>query len=217
MPVWVQRLIKTKALRTAYHEAGHCIVAAIFDHKLYLKALTLDKAFLASHDKTWNGALLIEWYTQPQPHELEPGDHIILVALAGMCAQTLYSKGKNFVVKNRALFPKNPKLMDIDGGSVDYKIAQMYSVPIASNIQGVHNTHIEWSAIRWIYDYLMEPQVWRATKLVAEELLRSPNKSLDSTEIAVFLKEIGFNNYLTANKARLLGQRYPFTYAKFKV
>lgn len=217
LPVWLHHLLRTNDLKIAYHEAGHCIVAAIFADKLYLKQITVNRRVLAQNDQFWNGALLIEWYETPQSHELEPGDHIICVALAGMCAQTLFSKGKKFVRSNRMLFPNKPSLMDTRGADIDYNIAKTYSVPIASNIAGISSAVIEWSAIRWIYDYLLEDEVWRGTKLLAEQLLRKQNKSLNAEEISEFLDKIGFTDHLLSHRKRYIEARYPFTKIKLRV
>lgn len=201
---------------TAHHEAGHCIIAALFNDKLFLKCLTIDSSLLKKVNPNYTGGLNLEFYTTPQSHEVEPGDNLILIALGGLCAKTIFKRGKQYVKDNLHLFSGKPNLMEIEGATEDYDLVRKFSLPIANVLQ-TRQTTVEWSAVRWVFEFLMEDEVWEATKKVAQKLLKNTNKSLVSTEISEFLDEINFQQHLENTKSIHLSKRYPLAIDKMKI
>lgn len=207
----LHKLFKTTKLATAYHEAGHCVVAALFADKLNLKTLSANKAYMKKIDPSYKGGLLLEWINIPSQTDYQSGDHLILISLAGICAKTIYCKGHSYTRKNLSLFKNNPKeLMEIEGAFDDYEIAKTFSRPISQYLN-VRKEIIEWSAFRWNFEFLMTSEVWNATIKIAEEIIKHPNQTLNDSEIIATIRKVKLDVYLDSNKDIFLSKRYPLT------
>lgn len=216
MKLFFHKFCRTKKLATAYHEAGHCVVAAIFADKINLKILSIDPELLKKYHPSYNGGLNIEFINIPNQTDNEPADHLILIALAGMCSKTIFTKGQKFVKDNFETFKNDATQLDSSGASDDYKIVKDYINHLAVRLQ-IRQDVIQRSAFRWLFNYLMTPEVLSATKLIAEELIRRPSQSLHNGEITDLIKSTGLAAYLTSEKNNLLSKRYPLTKQKLIV
>jgi len=210
------RLFKRKKLAIAYHEAGHCVVAAIFTDKINLKMLSINKELMKKNHPSYNGGLDFEFINIPNPSENEPADHLILIALAGMCSKTIFNKGQKYVKKYFETFKNNSTQIDNSGANDDYKIVNDYINPLAVRLQ-IRKDIIQWSGFRWLFDYLMTPEVLIATKLIAEELIRRPSQSIYNGEITDLINSTGLAAYLLAKKNNIISRRYPLTREKLIV
>lgn len=210
MKLWFHKMIKTDKLATAYHEAGHCVVSAIFSDKLTLNTLSINKEYLRSIHPEYNGGLHIEWKELPDENDHESGDNLILIALAGICTKTIHKKGFEFVKHNISKFQNHPDLLESEGAVDDYKIAQMYSKPISVRLQIKHQI-IEWSAFCWLFELFLNPEIWDKTKTIAEELVKHKNQTLESEEINDLVESIGLKSLLIKRKGEFLSKRYPMS------
>lgn len=203
---------KPEMLRTAYHEAGHGIVAALFAHELALVQITANKKALNRAGKRFNGALQVEFHVLPQPSDFEAGDHLTLIALAGTCSRTLYTRGQAAVHDgiNNMTYYVNRDAMDITGAHEDWAIASSQSTRTQRYVNAPKDVILN-SGVRWVFNYLMQPRVWDATERLAEEIIRRPGLTLGSEQISRFLKKIGFAGYLAHHSQGLLSMRYPLS------
>ena len=201
-----------EVLRTAYHEAGHGIVAALFSDELELVKLTVNKKALKRENRAYNGVLKVSFFTIPLDNDFVPGDHLTLIALAGTCSRTLFTKGRQQVYDGieTGTYYVNRNAMDITGAHEDWSIAGLQSSRTRQYIN-VPKDIIIGSGLRWVFNYLMQPEVWKATERLAEELIRRPGLTLDSKQLSRFLQEIGFFRYLSQHGIGLLALRYPLT------
>ena len=210
MNILFHRLFRTNKLSTAYHEAGHCVVAAIFSDKLKLKVLSVNREKLRSVNSSYNGVLNMEWFAIPDKSDYQSADHLILIALAGICSKTLYTKGSKYVSANMSRFPYRDGLLDSAGGVDDYEIVKDFSIPLSRILQ-IKRTTIEWSAFRWIFEYLMIDEVWQATRKIAEQLISHNDQHFSEKQIAEIVRSSGLESFLITNKQSLLKKRYPMS------
>lgn len=195
---------------TAYHEAGHCIVAYIFFDRIKLNLLTINKEVANQKNKGSNGGLLWEWRNIPNGEDYEAGDYSILISLAGICSKTIFIKGNDFVKDNLGKFRGNHSLLNSEGAVDDYKFTEIYSQPISGYFD-IKKYEVEWSAFRWVFEYLLVPEVWKATELLANALLEASTNTLNKQEIETLMEKSGFDEYLQNNKQQLLAKRYPLS------
>lgn len=215
-PLSILKFFKTKKLATAYHEAGHCVVAAVFSDKLFLKELSVNKEYMSKINTGYTGGLHLEWYNIPDQTDHESADHLILIALAGICAKTLYTKGTSFVNRNIDQFRNNSDLLVADGASDDYEIVESYSKPLAQILNTKKST-IEWSAFRWVFEFLLDSEIWTATKIIAEEIIKHPNQTLNGREIIVIIEKSGLRYILNDRSHNFLSKRYPLSIQNLKI
>jgi hypothetical protein len=202
------KILKTKKIQTAYHEAGHCIVAAMFLDLLNLKALTINITEIKKINPNWRGGLNFEAKSAPSPTDYNFGDKILLIALAGICSKTVYLKGASYVNDNLSNFKSDSKLLSAEGAIDDYEMAQLYINPISQAFR-IRTSYVQWSAFRFVFEFLLIPEVWSAVVYIAEELIKHDNETLLKDEILELLTDIGFVEYFTNNKSAILNKRYP--------
>ncbi|WP_345237602.1 hypothetical protein [Hymenobacter saemangeumensis] len=203
---------KPEVLSTAYHEAGHGIVAALFAQELELVKLTVNRKALKRENRAYNGALHVSFFTKPLDTDFEAGDHLTLIALAGTCSRTLYTRGQEAVYDGitNMTFYVNRDAMDRTGAHEDWSIASLQSTRTQGYINAPKDVILN-SGVRWVFNYLMQPDVWRATERLAEEIIRRPGLTLSNNQISRFLNKIGFTSYLAQHSKGLLSMRYPLS------
>lgn len=201
---------KKELIATAFHEAGHCIIAALFEDKLFLKQISINKDFMRSIKAKTVGGLLIEFHEDLDPNDFASIDHLILISLAGICAKTIHVKGKKFVLKNRDNFSSYPKQMILEGATDDYEIATTMSKRISYKYK-IQSSYIQWSAFKWLYDFFLLDSIWQATTIVANEVMRHPDKSLNHEELEQLFKQKGVLDLIKYSKDEHLKLRYPIT------
>lgn len=192
-------LFKTDKLSKAYHEAAHCVVAAIFTENIRLNLLTINENIAKKFHADNKGGLSISFIEVPQREDYESGDNMILISLAGICGRTIFSKGKNYTMKNFELFKKNKDLLDTRGSNGDYEITQHFSKNI-ERIFRIKHEYIEWSAFRWLFEYFLIVEVWYATDYIAKELLKKKDQTLNVDEIRNLILRSGLHDYLLINR-----------------
>lgn len=208
MQILIHKVIRSKLLRNAYHEAGHYVLALLFYDILELEELTINKEKVKAINKGWAGALHLIWHKKPANNDINAGDHMILIALAGICARTIFIQGREYVIKNYSKFKNNPKLMDTTGAGDDYEIVQKFTKPISLTIGTLHQ-QIEWSGFFFVYMYFLDKYVLAFVQKIAEELIRSADRTLTNTELIKLAQEIGFIAWIDQNRSKILQPRYP--------
>jgi hypothetical protein len=210
MKLFIHKLFKTNKLRTAYHEAGHFIVASIFQKTFKLNKISINKKLLRLDNLEFNGGLNLEFIEQPNQTDFEKGDQLILVNLAGICAQTIHTKGQKYVRKNIHNFKNNTDLLNLTGSKEDYNLAQKYSKPIGQYLN-VNYTYVEWSAFLWLFKLFLNPIIWNCIKKTAEMLITVKDYTLDSNQISHLLQEIDLNPSIDKIKTDFINKRYPLS------
>lgn len=202
------KVLNTKKIQTAYHEAGHCIVAAMFLDLLNLKALTINITEIRKINSAWRGGLNFEAKSAPSPTDYNFGDKILLIALAGICSKTIYLRGANYVKDNLSKFQSDSKLLEAEGAIDDYEMAKQYINPISQAFR-IKTSYVQWSAFRFVFEFLLIPKVWDSVVSLAEELIKHDKETLLNAEILQLLTDGGFIEYYSNNKTSILNKRYP--------
>ncbi len=203
-------ILKTKKISRAYHEAGHGIVAELFNDLIELKLLTINEKAAKKYDDKSNGGLSMKLKYNPKNDDYENGDKISLVALAGICSRTLYLKGRNYVIENRFKFPNNPNLVDFDGSSEDLKIAEYNNKRTSLSLK-IKTSYIMWSAMIVLFDFFFNPEIYTQIKLLAEKLLLTKGQTLEQKELEIFMQQSGIREKLKKYKKEFYETRYPLT------
>lgn len=196
-------------MKLAYHEAGHFIIASLFDN-IKLNSLTIDKDYASKHDPNYNGALDMSFVVVPEPTDFESADNLLLIALASICAQTIYSKGQKYVSENFSKFRNDSNLLDKEGASGDMEIHNQYFEHIAQNYR-IEKSHYTWSLFHWLFVTMNEPIIWDAIKLLAEHLYSSSNQALKNSAIENFMNSSNLTHNLALVRDKCLSTRYPLS------
>lgn len=200
--------IKTKKIKTAYHEADHCVIAALFQDKLILKCLTINESEVKKINSNWRGGLNFELNNKLSSTDYELQDKLVLIALAGVCAKTIYIEGNAFVNKNLHNFKYNTKLLSLKGATDDYNLATPLITQISQAYQ-IEHTYVTWSAFRFVFELFLTSVVWQSIKCIAEELIKHKNKTLLATEINQILNDCGLINFIKISQSKIMMNRYP--------
>ena len=203
-------------IRIAYHEAGHAVIAELFSEKLFMNFITINEEVSRQFHESHRGGLAIEFFTQPSSQDYEVADNIILIALAGMCAQTIYKKGKDFVKDNLGNFHNNMNLLVYDGCGGDKAEWDKQAKELSEVYTQVAAGRILLTAVRFVFEYFLNENVWKAIDSLAKDLIASPNEYLTDKEIKDSFTKIEFDKVLAEHRDAFLQKRYPLRFETFK-
>lgn len=203
-------------LRTAHHEAGHMVMACLFSSHFTFNWLSINKQIIQSRVNTSDhGMFNYDWNIVPQPIDIEAADITTLIALSGMCAQTVYKNSGPLSSQQIQLFSSQPSYLDRTGGLVDYNEAKARIGQMAVTIRYA-NLHIQKNCIAYCLSYFSIPEIWNATTLIAKESLKAKNQTLEQNDLTAFANSSGLSQYLINNANSLLNGRHPITIGSFR-
>lgn len=208
------RVFRKKLLRTAHHEAGHYLVTLLFRRRLLNTGMTMNRRELSAIDTSLAGAVIGQWIDVPEPDDYEAADIMCLVAVGGMCAQTLASRGFRYVDQKWSRLHLTQGSLDVRGASGDYPMLQTYARPLAT-VYRTRQVVVEWSAFRWVFRYLMHETVWQCANQLAWGIVQSRNRRLEPSDVEELLRPFGGYDALDQAASSLLSQRYPLRKASF--
>lgn len=210
------KLFNSDKLRTAHHEAGHMVMAYLFSSHLTFNWLSINKKIIRNRVNTRDhGMFNFEWNIVPQPTDIEAADITTLIALSGMCAQTVYKNSGPLSPGQIQLFSSQPSYLDRTGGIVDYDEAKARIGQMAVTIRYA-NLYIQKNCIAYCLSYFSRPEIWKATSFMAKESLKAKNQTLEQSDLALFAKASGLSQYLINNANVLLNGRHPITINSFR-
>ncbi len=194
-------------MRTCIHEAGHYMVARIFPEKIKINELNANSSELV---EDMNGALNI---TDIGFETLDSCDHIMLTAAGGLVANTINSRGKDYVENNLKKFPYNLAGLDRHGIGGDYELIQEFALKIAVYWRLTKNGYVkvQWNAIQFVFCYLMEEAVWETLLMLAHALHIKENYKLSPSEAEAVISLSPHLNGLGDVTKQYLSDRYPLT------
>lgn len=205
------KAVKTKKVLTVYHEVGHCAVAALHTDLLVLKNLSANKKYMKNIDPNYTGGLNIEWHTAPLQHEYDKLDKAVSIALAGMCAKTIFAEGRKKISENMDFYIQNPnRNMRIDGAYDDYEMAKHFIAPIMQNFQ-IKLSHIIATSLKFTFEFLLKEEVWDSVEKIAQTLYSHSGQTFTQDEISEQIEKSGLGEFIKNNKTQVLSVRYPIT------
>ncbi len=204
----LHKILKTEKFKVAYHEAGHSILAFLFDDIFEYNILTINKKEAAKYNEKFKGGLNFNWIFVPKPDDYNASDKLALISLGGICSRTIFSKGQKFVIENKTNFSKNSKLLDRTGASDDYDVAINCCDHSCFYLQ-VRRDIVLWSAFNKIFDFFLLPEIWNLIVKIAEHLIKTPKQTLYQSEIYEFIEMSGIKNTLNTYKENFILSRYP--------
>ncbi|QEC75964.1 hypothetical protein [Mucilaginibacter ginsenosidivorax] len=195
---------KGKVRRTCYHEAGHYMAAWLFPQLLGVNYVTIDRKNI---DPQYRGGVHMSKLT-PGHETWQEAEKIMLVNVAGMAATTIYSHGSSYVRKKISLFPNDETLVDAHGGTDDYTAAIGNARTTLFHLR-IDPARLYWQGFQFMCLALMNPVIWEALTLLAENLYTNEEKKLTEAQIsALFASKLDVSTLAHA-RMEILNQRYP--------
>jgi hypothetical protein len=106
------------------------------------------------------------------------------ILLVGSAAEAIYKNG-GMVNGNMEVEVSGPDLNSVD--NLHYFLSQ---------IDRAHSPNFVDEQLHFILQMLSHPKIWSAIECLAQEILRSPNKTLKESDIHMVLKNNGFFEFL---------------------
>lgn len=194
--------------RIAYHEAGHFVISLLFHDRVKIISITANPSIAKEKIGNSSGAMGVDFLFNPYENLIKTYDTIIPISLAGLCSQTILNKGIENVKENKDKFKINPKLMVLDGCKPDYETVKDLSLRLSVYLKK-DSVSIQWDYFYFVYNFFLKKTVWNIITVIATELLKNPDLTLNYDELMKIITDNRFMDYIKKNKSKIFRGRYP--------
>jgi hypothetical protein len=195
--------------RDSIHEAGHAVLAKLFENEFTIKSITLDPQLYANNMNVagWRGGIHIS--AKGKPKSVENPDKLVVIMWGGLCSQNICIIGlgnlNTQVINRMSVFWKQE--LDQEGCEGDFEFTSP-KIRALSIRRGIPQSEYELSIVNFILQFQSRPEVWKAIEALSEKILQKDNLTIDSNEIEFCFKASGLHDFIVRNRNSIISERY---------
>lgn len=195
-------------ISSAHHEAGHCVMAFLFNDCYTSETITINPIFAQSVNNNFSGAFkIISKHIASTHNTLH---HEVLILSAGVCSQILYNEGLEYVNRNFIKLPINLELLFNEGGRDDREKIKL-NLKYLSDEFNISEEIIWGNAVLWTFKFFKKEIVWKTIQYISEKLIEKKGLTLNKNEIENIIKKSGLKKYLEKNRIPIREEIYPLS------
>lgn len=204
----ISKKVSEQSISSAHHEAGHCVMAFLFNDCYTSETITINPLSAQSVNNNFLGAIRI--ISKHKASTYSTLHHEILILSAGVCSQVLYNEGLEYVNKNFIKLPINLELLFNEGGRDDREKIKV-NLKYLSNKFNISEEIIWGNAVLWTFKFFKKEIVWKTIQYISEKLIERKDLTLHKNEIENIIEKSGLKKYLEKNRIPIIKEIYPLS------
>lgn len=196
-------------MNDSIHEAGHILVAKLFEEAFIIRSVTLNPALYSSNVniEQWRGGTHIS--PRQKPLQFCDQEKLVAILYAGLCSQNIYAIGidrfdRKSIMQYSFWWPRD---FNIEGCGGDFEISDSYITHV-SMAKKLRIDEYKMAIIHFNLSYLSNEVIWQAVLELSNRIRSSQSRFLNQSEVEQCIAECGVNEFLRKNKETLIDGKF---------